>query len=144
MIQLKYPIFLNVELSRQFIEEYPICSKNKIIILPYPTTDPSLFSKRLLDVSLMEAKQRVKLYFYQGGYHGSCIFVRQGLQNIMKLKQYAQPKGDRKRETGFQSATFCPIPIGDSPSSKRMYDVLHVRNISPLLSSLLFSLVLLT
>lgn len=71
---------------------------------------------------------RHRLYFYQGGYHGSCIFVRQGLVNLMKLKQYASPRGDRKRELGFQTASFCPIPVGDSPSSKRMYDVLQVSN----------------
>lgn len=30
------------------------------------------------------------------------------------------------REEGFKTAKYCPIPIGDSPSSKRMYDVMHV------------------
>ena len=42
------------------------------------------------------------------------------------MKQYAIQRGHRKREEGFQSAIFCPIPIGDSPSSKRMYDVINV------------------
>jgi hypothetical protein len=125
MLQLSNPIFLNVELTRKFIEEYPFCSKNKIAVLPYPTTDPNLFSKRIFDFKLMKT-QRNRLYFYQGGYHGSCIFVRQALNSLMALKEFAAPKGDRKRELGFQSAHFCPITIGDSPSSKRMYDVLHV------------------
>lgn len=126
MLQLGNPIFFNVELGKRFVDEYPICSKNKIMILPYPSTDPNLYSKRILDFKLMKTG-RNKLYFYQGGYHGSCIFVRQALNTLMTFKEFSSAKGDKKREIGFQTATFCPIPIGDSPSSKRMYDVLHVR-----------------
>jgi len=39
-----------------------------------------------------------------------------------------------EREHGFLAATFCPIPIGDSPSSKRMYDVLNFGCIPVVLS----------
>jgi hypothetical protein len=38
MIQLNPPIFLNVELSRSFILEYPVCGKEKNIVMPYPST----------------------------------------------------------------------------------------------------------
>ena len=38
------------------------------------------------------------------------------------------------REHGFRAATFCPIPVGDSPSSKRMYDVLNFGCIPVVLS----------
>jgi len=47
------------------------------------------------------------------------------------------PKGRNNmdnREHGFRASTFCPIPIGDSPSSKRMYDVLHFGCIPVVLS----------
>jgi len=40
----------------------------------------------------------------------------------------------KEREHGFRAATFCPIPIGDSPSSKRMYDVMHFGCIPVILS----------
>ena len=39
-----------------------------------------------------------------------------------------------EREHGFLAATFCPIPVGDSPSSKRMYDVLNFGCIPVVLS----------
>ena len=62
-----------------------------------------------------------------GGYHGSCERVRASLNTLVQNNpQLALQRGDRKREAGFQSALFCPVPIGDSPSSKRMYDVLNV------------------
>ena len=38
MIQLTTPIFLSLEYSTTFIEEYPICSVRKNIVMPYPTT----------------------------------------------------------------------------------------------------------
>lgn len=60
------------------------------------------------------------------GNHGSCVFVRNALTELSRMKQIALQRGPRKREEGFQSAVFCPIPIGDSPSSKRMYDVMNV------------------
>ena len=65
------------------------------------------------------------MLFYHGGNHGECVTVRKALSTIMQNKQIAIQRGDRKREFGFQSSIFCPIPIGDSPSSKRMCDVMH-------------------
>ena len=47
MIQLEAPIFLNVEFSRSFIKEYPICAKEKNIVMPYPSTDPELLQGNL-------------------------------------------------------------------------------------------------
>ncbi len=156
MLQLANPIFLNVELSKLFIQEYPICSTRKNLILPYPTTDPDLYTyyyfpnglqqslartlqtdsstspeivrKHFIDY-LTNDHKRSKLIYYQGGNHGSCVKVRQSLTALTKAtstKNYFIVKGDKKREEGFLSATFCPIPIGDSPSSKRMYDAIHV------------------
>ena len=54
------------------------------------------------------------------------MFVRDALTALSRDVHYAIQRGPKKREEGFQSAVFCPIPIGDSPSSKRMYDVLNV------------------
>lgn len=132
MIQLNSPIFINVEYSRSFIKEYPVCSSSKNIILPYPSIDPVLLSGSVSSVltnsSRMKPLERDKLIFYQGGHHGSCLSIRTILSNIMKApSKFVQPKGDKKREIGFLTAKYCPIPIGDSPSSKRMYDVIHVR-----------------
>ena len=44
MIQLNDPIFLNVEFSRSFAEEYPFCALQKNIVMPYPTTDSDFYS----------------------------------------------------------------------------------------------------
>lgn len=160
MLQLANPIFLNVELSKLFIQEYPICSTQKNIVVPYPTTDSDLYSYNYFPVALQQSlsqilqktphtnpetlqkhfidyltskHQRSKLLFYQGGNHGSCVKVRQSLTSLTKgptTKEYFIVKGDKKREEGFLSAIFCPIPIGDSPSSKRMYDAIHVSRLS--------------
>ena len=54
------------------------------------------------------------------------MHIRDALTSLSRNKQYAIQRGPKKREEGFQSAVFCPIPIGDSPSSKRMYDVINV------------------
>lgn len=51
MIQLEAPIFLNVEFSRSFIKEYPICAKEKNIVMPYPSTDPELLQGNLFHSS---------------------------------------------------------------------------------------------
>lgn len=141
MIQLHTPIFLNVEYSLSFVREYPVCATAKNIVMPYPTTDPDFFSGRLYlphyrqqlldkqsDADKSALQPRDKLVFYHGGNHGSCVFIRSALNEIMRNKQIATQRGDRKREMGFQSAVFCPIPVGDSPGSKRMYDVLNVRS----------------
>ena len=134
MIQLYPPIFVNVEFSRSFVNEYPICATQKNIVVPYPTTDPWLFSGKLpslLNESSVTFQQlnrhRDKLIFYFGGRHGECEVLRATLNALMSSNPlYAQPRGDKKRELGFLTAKFCPVPIGDSPSSKRMYDIMHV------------------
>lgn len=46
MIQLEAPVFLNVEFSRSFVKEYPICASEKNIVMPYPTTDPEVLRGR--------------------------------------------------------------------------------------------------
>jgi hypothetical protein len=48
MIQLTPPVFLNVEFSRSFVKEYPVCATEKNVVMPYPTTDPDLINGKLL------------------------------------------------------------------------------------------------
>ena len=40
-------IFLNLEYSLQFSKEYPICTKEKNIVMPYPTIYHELFNGNL-------------------------------------------------------------------------------------------------
>jgi hypothetical protein len=139
MLHLYSPIFLNVEYSLSFVKEYPICSTKKNIVLPYPTTDPQLFNGYLHS----DPVDRHSLLYYAGGMHGDCVGVRRALKQIMvngtkiTSKEHIVPKygsNMKEREHGFRSATYCPIPIGDSPSSKRMYDVMHFGCIPVILS----------
>lgn len=136
MIQLYSPIFFALEYSKNFIEEYPICTKLKNIIAPYPTTDPDLFNGKLHSFSI----ERNALLYYAGGLHGDCIETRKAMFQIMKNSTRLNnviPKVksiQAEREHGFLAATFCPIPVGDSPSSKRMYDVLNFGCIPVVLS----------
>lgn len=150
MIHLNDPIFLNVEYSHSFTQEYPICATEKNIVMPYPTIDSDFYAGKWFLPGFPNIK-RDKLIFYLGGTvlpmeltdlsffcvdaslshcttgnHGSCVFIREALTGLSRDRAIAIQRGPRKREEGFQSATFCPIPIGDSPSSKRMYDVLNV------------------
>ena len=48
MIQLMPPIFLNVEFSKSFVEEYPVCAREKNIVMPYPSTDPNMLRGQTL------------------------------------------------------------------------------------------------
>jgi hypothetical protein len=106
--------------------------------MPYPNTDPDMISGRLMSDPVQIARN--KLIYYQGGMHGSCVDVREGLNILMRNKQIAAQAGPKKREMGFRQATFCPIPVGDSPSSKRMYDVMNFGCIPVVLSDeMLFS-----
>lgn len=66
MMQLHAPIFLNVELSRSYIAEYPLCSREKNVIMPYPTIDPDFYSGKLFLPNFPDVK-RDKLIFYLGG-----------------------------------------------------------------------------
>jgi hypothetical protein len=83
---------------------------------------------------------RSALLFYSGGLHGDCMEVRQGLHQLVKNSSKLEgvlPSMNMnmdKRETGFTASTFCPIPVGDSPSSKRMYDVMNFGCIPVILS----------
>lgn len=136
MMHLHRPIFLNVEYSASFVREYPICSRQKNLVMPYPNTDPGLWRRPVLPVmhghghghghgSQTEVSgRRSRLLFYQGGMHGSCTQVRKGLSAIMqgaaKEEKLISAIAPERRENAFESATFCAIPIGDSPSSKRM------------------------
>ena len=122
MIQLHRPIFLNVEYSHSFIQEYPVCARQKNLIMPYPTIDPDLYSGKLLKPPEIK---RDKLLYYHGGMHGTCVNVREALAALQRDHTISANFGGRKREQGYRQARFCPVPIGDSPSSKRMYDVMH-------------------
>jgi hypothetical protein len=136
MSHLYPPIFLNVEYSLSFVKEYPICGNQKNIVMPYPTTDPDLFSGKLH----FDAISRTSLLYYAGGMHGDCMEVRRAMKFLM-LNSSSLPgvvpdvkSVQAEREHGFRAATFCPIPVGDSPSSKRMYDVMNFGCIPVVLS----------
>lgn len=138
MIQLHRPIFLALEYSSQFVLEYPICAAQKNIVVPYPTTDVELFNGKLLNMS--NTVQRDSLLYYAGGLHGDCVEVRKAMKHIMRNASSLPGvipnvrSSQETRERGFMQSTFCPIPIGDSPSSKRMYDVLNFGCIPVILS----------
>ena len=128
MSHLHTPIFLNVEYSITFVKEYPICAAQKNIVLPYPTTDPDLFNGKLHAATV----NRSSLLYYAGGLHGECMEIRRAMRQIMinasKIDSDIAPHvraNMNEREHGFRAATYCPVPVGDSPSSKRMYDVMH-------------------
>jgi hypothetical protein len=148
MMHLHRPIFLGLEYSKDFVEEYPICSTKKNIVVPYPTTDPDLFNGKLLSYSI----ERSALLYYAGGMHGDCVEIRKAMKQLMgNSSRFSKPESrsnglkqmmvipkiksiQEEREHGFLAATFCPIPVGDSPSSKRMYDVLNFGCIPVVLS----------
>ena len=136
MMHLYPPIFLCLEYSVGFVQEYPVCSTQKNIVVPYPTTDPELFNGKLTSAKV----ERKYLLYYAGGMHGDCVEVRRAMkilmQNSTRLSGVIPPvrSNQAEREHGFLAATFCPIPIGDSPSSKRMYDVLNFGCIPVVLS----------
>ena len=130
------PIFLSVEYSLSFVREYPICGTEKNIILPYPMTDPDFFNGKLHKQNI----SRTALLYYAGGIHGDCVLVRKAMKALM-INSTSIPgvlpdvkSVQAEREHGFRAATFCPVPIGDSPSSKRMYDVMNFGCIPVVLS----------
>lgn len=109
MIQLEAPIFLNVEFSRSFVKEYPICASQKNIVMPYPTTDPEVLRGHVKPTSPLsvlpsssvgsdaEPSKRDNLLFYQGGRHGSCEEVRNALSSVMSDKSIAMVRGSGRR-----------------------------------------------
>jgi Exostosin family len=136
MFHLHTPIFLCLEYSLSFVKEYPVCSTQKNVIVPYPTTDPDLYNGKLHDRDI----KRSALMYYAGGIHGDCIVVRKAMK-ILVMESATLPgvlphvkSIQAEREHGFRAATFCPVPVGDSPSSKRMYDVMNFGCIPVVLS----------
>lgn len=88
---------------------------------------------------------KIPKYFIITTYHNSLLksaiitYFYTVLAKLLPLSNYPGVVPDIKavqaeREHGFRAATFCPIPVGDSPSSKRMYDVLHFGCIPVVLS----------
>lgn len=136
MSHLNYPIFVVVEYSLSFVEEYPICATQKNIVVPYPTTDVEFYNGKLEEGVV----PRSALIYYAGGLHGDCIEIRRAMQKLMqnssKLANVvpAVRTVQAEREHGFRAARYCPVPIGDSPSSKRMYDVINFGCIPVVLS----------
>jgi hypothetical protein len=47
--------------------------------MPYPTTDPDLFSGKLS----LAPVDRSSLIYYAGGLHGDCIEVRKAMRDLM-------------------------------------------------------------
>lgn len=66
MIHLNSPIFLNVEYSKRFVQEYPVCATEKNIVMPYPTVDSDFYAGKLFLPGFPHIK-RDKLMFYLGG-----------------------------------------------------------------------------
>jgi hypothetical protein len=136
MSHLFPPIFVAVEYSLSFVKEYPICSNQKNIIVPYPSIDQEFYSGKLLSGSV----DRNALLYYAGGLHGDCIEIRRAMQklihNCTRIPDALPhvPTNQAQREHGFRAAKYCPVPIGDSPSSKRMYDVINFGCIPVVLS----------
>lgn len=161
MPQLHAPIFLNIEYSRSFVSEYPMCAQFKNIVMPYPSVDPAVISghvkrnKKLtaevspgLELELASNSSaepgrygKSLLLFYRGGNHGECMVIRQALTRLMvdlvgkgKAGKGGGLSTATKHKTGYLNSVFCPVPVGDSPSSKRMYDAMHVGCIPVILS----------
>jgi hypothetical protein len=143
MMHLHTPIFVGLEYSIQFVTEYPVCATTKNIVVPYPIVDPDLYAGRYQKRYEEKMKlSKTALLFYSGGLHGECTPVRKAMREIMHngtlLPGNVVPALKKKdlvdREIGFYSSVFCPIPVGDSPSSKRMYDVLNFNCIPVVIS----------
>ena len=66
MIHLNAPVFINVEYSKSFTQEYPVCATEKNIIMPYPTIDPDFYAGKLFKPNFPKI-DRDKLIFYLGG-----------------------------------------------------------------------------
>jgi hypothetical protein len=169
--QLTPPIVISVELSRTFVDKYPNCAR-KNILMPYPNTDgkwfngkydrqaqkvyhdlpvqtspAALVAEQELDrhPTLLSTKRnypRPLAQFYRGGLHGSCLKLRQALQDdfqctnssaTIQAQILQQPIAENYMLT-YRQATFCPCPGGDSPSAKRMFDALHAGCIPIILS----------
>jgi hypothetical protein len=132
MTHLTNPIYLNIEYSLSFVKEYPICATRKNIVMPYPSIDHHLINGHTVRTIHPSPQERQEhLVYYKGGNHGECMDIRTALNDIMKQSTF---KPNMHRAKGYLTATFCPIPVGDSPSSKRMYDAMNLGCVPVVLS----------
>lgn len=69
--------------------------------MPYPNTDPDMISGRLMNEPVQITRN--KLIYYQGGNHGSCVDIRNALNELMRNKKIAPQAGPKKREMGICS-----------------------------------------
>lgn len=76
---------------------------------------------------------RVLAYYYKAGSHGVCKDLRRTLQNDFECSmsrhwlervQAGREDIDITYRHAYRMSTFCPCPGGDSPSAKRMFDVI--------------------
>jgi hypothetical protein len=138
--QLHPPIAVSVEVSKTFVNMYPNCAR-KNILMPYPNIDGTLYNgalevivneklQKLHQHSSTRNHQKLLSQYYSGGNHGTCRNLRLALSTDFECS----PSGLFIKEHqevewtyifGYKSAIFCPCPGGDSPSAKRMFDVLH-------------------
>lgn len=99
--------------------------------MPYPSIDPQVYNQQLAP---KHDNIRNELIFYRGGNHGECLSIRHALTKLMKITSQDNKLSQLKYSVGYQKALFCPIPVGDSPSSKRMYDSMNMGCIPVVLS----------
>jgi len=104
--------------------------QKKNIVMPYPSVDPDIFNGKTVR-SKSPAQGRTHLLFYRGGNHGECMAIRGALNSLVRASSFRR---NVHRAQGYLSAVFCPVPVGDSPSSKRMYDAMNLGCVPVLLS----------
>ena len=107
MIQLNRPIFLNVEFSRTFVQEFGANCAHKNLVMPYPMLDQDFYNGKL--GTRPAEVVRDKLLYYSGGRHGSCVFIREALNEIQRNASVAPQVGGKRREVSGLSL-FCPWP----------------------------------
>jgi len=156
--QTKPPIVISVELSKTFVQQYGPCA-TKNILVPYPNVDGQWYNgkyqkqalEKLREANIAQASTspaattaernladigRPLAQFYSGGNHGTCTALRRAMQEDYKCS----PSHKLLKTIGtnypiaMRTATFCPCPGGDSPSAKRMYDVVLAGCIPVILS----------
>ena len=101
------------------------------MVVPYPNTAAPWFTGEY--ATKAETYRKAKrggqkfLAFYQGGNHGECVILRKQISRELEEDEESvvARHGFSGEETKLMmhSARFCPCPVGDSPSAKRMYDV---------------------
>ena len=120
LLQLHRPIFLTTESSRSFIKEYgPSCAK-KNLVMPFPNLDPKFYGVDPWRVSI----KRSKLVMYQSGKPGSCLLIREALNEVTRNTSISKQMRAQQRYVGYRMHTFCGAPVGENPSSKRQYEMM--------------------